>query len=158
MRPTGSKRDLEVRRRTAVKLREQGLTVRTVAERMGCAPASVSRWAQAYERGGDRGLDSKPQAGGKARLTGAELKRLRALLIHGPRPWGWSNDLWTIERVAEVIARRFGVGYSISHVHRLLHQLGFSAQKPARLARERNDAAVADFRQRRWTAIKKSAS
>jgi transposase len=85
-----------------VNLRQQGFTIRTVAERVGCAPASVSRWAQAYDRGGERGLDSKPQAGGKARLTNVELRRLRAILIQGPRPWGWSNDLWTIERVANV--------------------------------------------------------
>jgi transposase len=136
-------------------LRKQGLTVRTVAEKVGCVPSSVVRWTQAIERAGERGLDSKPQSGGKARLTERQRRSLCTILVKGPRAWGWSNDLWTLERVAQVIERRFGVTYHISHVHRLLRQLGFSAQKPARLARERNDAAVAEFRDQRWAAVKK---
>lgn len=156
MRPTGTKQELEVRRRLAVKLRHEGLTVRTIAEKVGCVPASVVRWTQAFERQGERGLDSKPQAGGKSRLTARDQKRLSAILIRGPRAWGWSNDLWTLGRIAEVIRRRFGIEYSISAVHRIVVQLGFSAQKPARLARERNDEAVEEFRKKRWRAIKKS--
>ncbi len=50
MRPIGSKHELEVRRRAAVLLRRKGLTVRTVAERVGCVPSSVVRWTQAVER------------------------------------------------------------------------------------------------------------
>ena len=116
---------------------------------------SVVRWTQAFERQGARGLDSKPQAGGKSRLSARDQKRLSAILIRGPRPWGWSNELWTLGRIAEVIRRRFGIEYSISAVHRIVVQLGFSAQKPARLARERNDEAVEEFRKKRWRAIKK---
>ena len=89
-------------------------------------------------------------------MTARELRRLRTILIRGPQAWGYPNELWTLARVADVIERRFEVRYHISHVHRLLGQLGFSAQKPARLARERNDIAVEDFRKRRWRAIKKS--
>jgi transposase len=157
MRPVGTKQELEVRRRTAVLLRKQGLTVRTVAERVGCVPSSVVRWTKAVERHGERGLDSKPQAGGKPRLTARQLQRLRIILVRGPQAWGYANELWTLARVADVIERRFKVRYHVSHVHRLLRQLGFSPQKPARLARERNDVAVEEFRSRRWAAIKKSA-
>ena len=145
-----------MRRRTAVLLRKQGLTVRSVAEKVGCAPASVVRWEQAFDRQGELGLNSKPQAGGKARLTKKQLKRLARLLVAGPRTFGWPNDLWTLSRVAKVIEREFGVGYHISHVHRLLRQIGFSAQKPTRLARERDDVAVEHFRKARWPAIKKA--
>jgi transposase len=102
-------------------------------------------------------LLAKPQSGGHSRLTAAERRRLATILVRGPRAWGYSNDLWTLARVAEVIERRFNVRYHVSHVHRLLGQLGFSAQKPARLARERNDIAVEEFRGKRWSAIKKGA-
>ena len=157
MRPHGSKQELEVRRRTAVMLRQQGMTVRTVADRVGSVPSSVVRWTQAFERGGERGLDSKPQAGGKARLTASQKDRLRRYLLAGPSKFGWTTELWTLSRVAKVIFEKFGVRYHVSHVHRILRVMGFSAQKPARLARERNDQAVAEFRAKRWPAIKKSA-
>src|SRR2546423_417620 len=155
MRPVGTKQSLEVRRRTAVLLRKQGLTMRTVATKVGCAPASVVRWEQAFDRRGERGLDPKPQAGGKARLTKKQLERLARYLVAGPRAFGWHNELWTLSRVARLIESKFGVGYHISHVHRLLRQIGFSAQKPARLARERDDVAVAHFRKARWSPTKK---
>src|SRR5262245_15364982 len=157
MRPKGTKQQLEVRRRTAVALRKQGLTVRTVAARVGSVPSSVVRWAQAFERAGDRGLASKPQSGGKARISAAQRKHLVDCLLKGPREYGWTTELWTLSRVAKLIRDEFSVRYHISHVHRMLRDLGFSAQKPARLARERNDQAVDDFRAKRWPAIKKSA-
>jgi transposase len=134
------------------------MSVRTVAERVGSVPSSVVRWTQAFERDGDHGLDSKPQAGGISRLTKREKERLRAYLLKGPRSFGWTTELWTLSRVARVIQDKFGVRYHVSHVHRLLRALGFTAQKPARLARERNDQAVAEFRKKRWPAVKKSAS
>jgi hypothetical protein len=58
--------------------------------------------------------------------------------------------------VAKLIEQKFGERYHISHVHRILGALGFSPQKPARVARERNDEAVAEFRSKRWRAIKKA--
>jgi transposase len=132
------------------------MSVRTVAERVGCVPSSVVRWTQALEEHGERGLDSKPQAGSKPRLTVAQRRQLCRYLLKGPRAFGWRTELWTLSRVAKLISDKFGVSYHISHVHRLLCGLGYSAQKPARLARERDDQAVDDFRKKRWPAIKKS--
>lgn len=158
MRPKGSKKKLEIRRRTAVALRKQGLTVRQVAKQMKCAPSSVTRWTQAIDQEGESGLDSKPQAGGHSRMTEAQKRELQRLLVAGPRAAGFHNELWTLSRVARAIEDKFGIRYHVSHVHRLLHAMGFSPQKPARLARERNDDAVEDFRGRRWPAIKKKRS
>lgn len=156
MRPPGSKQRLEIRRRTAVALRKRGLSMREVAAEVGSVPSSVVRWEQAFDRDGDHGLDSIPQAGGKCRLTLVQKRRLVKYLRKSPRHFGWTTELWTLARVGELIWREFGVRYHISHVHRLLRLLNFSAQKPARLARERNDGMVADFRSKRWPEIKKS--
>jgi transposase len=60
--------------------------------------------------------------------------------------------------VAEVIRKQFGVGYDPSQVWRILNALGWSAQKPERRARERDEAAVARWRQKDWPRIKKSAA
>jgi len=130
--------------------------VRAVARRVGCVPSSVVRWTQAFDRRGERGLDSKPQAGGTARLTPAQRQRLGKYLVKGPRAFGWRTHLWTLSRVGALIQEKFGVSYHVSHVHRLLRRIGFSAQKPERLARERDDRAIEAFRQKRWPAIKKS--
>lgn len=155
MRPQGTKQDLEVRRRAAVALRKQGFTVRQVAQVIGCVPSSVVRWEQLFNEEGPSGLDSKPQCGAKPRLLDKQREKLRNALLQGARAHGWSNDLWTLSRVAKLIEREFGVEYHISHVHRVLGRMGFSAQKPARRASEQSTEAVKAFRNTRWPAIKK---
>jgi len=158
MRPRGTKEALEERRREGVALSLRGLTNREVAELVGCAPASVCRWSQAYEAEGPRGLDPKPQRGSRPRLSEWELCRLFEILVQGAVAAGFPNELWTLSRVREVIARQFAVDYHVSHVHRILCAMGLSCQRPGHVAREQNTAEVQHFRQVVWPAIKKSAA
>ncbi len=65
------------------------------------------------------------------------------MLAPGAEHYGLLGDVWTSKRVAEVIERTFGVRYNVSHVRRLLHALGFSAQKPTVKATQRNEEAIA---------------
>lgn len=156
MRPKGTKQKLEIRRRAAVALRKQGFSVREVANVIGCAPSAVVQWERDFDEGGAAGLDSKPsKSGSKSRMTDKQRERLREILIEGARSQGWQNDLWTLARVAAVIGQQFGVRYHISHVHRLLHQMGFSCQKPEYRAREQSPEDIENFRKKRWPAIKK---
>ena len=57
----------------------------------------------------------------------------------GPRVAGFSTDLWTLPRVAEVIERLTQVRYHPGHVWRLLRGLNGSLPRPARRARARDE-------------------
>ncbi|MBI5410978.1 MAG: winged helix-turn-helix domain-containing protein, partial [Nitrospirae bacterium] len=46
--------------------------------------------------------------------------------------------------------------YHHNHVGKLLHQLGWSHQKPERRAMERNDAAIAAWKRAVWPRVKKT--
>ena len=61
-----------------------------------------------------------------------------------------------LARVAEVIAVHFGVQYHPGHVWKILQSMGWSCQKPERRARERDEKAIATWRQQDWPRIKKS--
>lgn len=136
-------------------LHRRGLSIREVAEQLGCAPGSVSRWTKMFLEGGDSALDPIPNAGGKARLGEVELAMLRALLNLGARMNGFETDLWTLRRVRAVIAAEFSVTYSTSNVHGLLRRMGYSPQKAVRRARERDVAEVERFRREEWPRVKK---
>jgi len=155
MRPKGSAADLEARRRRAVALLEDGLGVREVARRMGCSPTSVSRWQAEVRTRGPDALRPKPTPGRPPRITPRQRAKLLKSLLRGARAHGFSTDLWTLPRVAEVIARTFGVRYHPAHVWKILHGEGWSCQKPERRARERNEAAIQRWRTERWPHIKK---
>jgi transposase len=66
------------------------------------------------------------------------------MLIKGAKAHGWSNELWTTQRIAELIRRHFGVSLHHDHVGRFLRQrLKWTPQKPRRRARERDEDAIA---------------
>ncbi len=155
MRPHGSPADLEARRRRAVALLDKGLGVREVARQIGCSPMSVSRWRTEVQAGGVEALCPKPAPGRPRRLTPRQRARLLRLLLKGATAHGFSTDLWTLPRVAEVITRTFGVCYHPAHVWRILRGEGWSCQKPERRARERDEAAIQRWRTERWPYIKK---
>ena len=78
------------------------------------------------------------------------------LLIKGPLAAGFYTDLWTCPRVAELIKRRLGVDYHVDHVGRLLHELGWSPQKPARRAAERDEQEIRRWAREDWPRVKKT--
>ena len=155
MRPKGSAEALEVRRRIAGRLLEQGKGIREVARLVGAAPGSVLRWKQALEEGGKEALAAKPHPGRPPRLTTEQKEGLKAILLLGPRAAGFSTDLWTLSRIAQVINSHFGVKYHPGHVWHILHDMGWSPQKPERRARERDEEAIQRWREEEWPRIEK---
>ncbi len=155
MRPHGSPEELERRRRRAIQILLQGAPVTEVARRIGCSHSSVILWRRMLRRRGAVGLKAKPAPGRPARLGARQLRRLPTLLRKGALAWGYTTDLWTTSRIAEVIRRTFGVRFHRAHVGRLLARLDWSCQKPERRAIERDEAAVAPWKRYRWIAIKK---
>lgn len=157
MRPKGSAAQLEARRHRAAALLRKGLGVREVARQVGASPSSVSRWEEAMKKGGSRALAAKAQPGRPARLSGPQKARLLQLLLQGPQAHGYASQLWTLPRVVQVIEKNFGISYHPAHVWKILRACGWSAQKPARLARERDDEQILRWRRRRWPDVKKGA-
>lgn len=155
MRPKGSAEELERRRRRAIALLEEGMRPAEVARMVGTSRASVTRWRQAYEAGGQPALAGKPHPGRPAKLTAAQRRQLAKLLPQGARKHGYRTELWTLSRVADVIAVHFGVDYHPRHVWYVLRSMGWSCQKPERRARERDEPAIATWRRKDWPRLKK---
>lgn len=155
MRPHGSPEVLEARRWIAARLLAQGNTLTEVAAAVGASVSSVKRWSDALLRGGMSALASRPHSGRTPRLTPADRERLRDALSGGAESWGFPTPEWTCQRVKLLIERLFGVRYHVDYVGTLLHQLGWSAQKPEHRARERDEAAIERWRRVEWPRLKK---
>jgi|SRR5712692_5990016 len=156
MRPKGSAAQLEYRRHLGGKLLAQGKGLREVARLLEVVPSSVWRWQQALKRGSQRALRAKPHPGPAPRLSRAQQARLVRKLLKGPRAVGYTTEVWTCARVAEVIRQTFGVTYHPAHVWRLVRRLVGSPQKPKR--RGRDKAALQHWRTRTWPRLKRSAA
>jgi len=156
--PAGVKRDfaaLERRRFRALRLLDKGHSEAEVARRVGVHRQSVNRWQQLATASGLESLRRAGRAGRKARLMAAQLGQLEKALQRGPEALGYETNLWTAARVADLIESEFGVTYHPSHVWRLLGQLGWSCQRPASRAIERDEAAIRRWKRVTWPALKK---
>ncbi len=156
MRPYGSAEELERRRRRAIALLKAGHRQAEVARRVDAYPTSVKRWWEAYRKNGEGGLAAKPVPGRPSKLTARQRKLLVARLLKGAKANGFSTDLWTCPRIAQVIEVRYSVHYHVDHIVRLMGSLGFSAQKPEKQAAERDEERIARWVAKDWTRIKKS--
>lgn len=155
MAKTRDRRKLELRRRKAARLFEQGISTPEVARRMGVARQVGYRWKNAWHKGGTDALASKGRAGPKPKLLPRQTGQLIKALLKGPGAHGYQTQLWTLPRVAVLIEKLTGVRYHPGHVWKLMGALGFSCQRPERRAVERNERAIRRWKQVEWPAIKK---
>lgn len=159
--PKGSKLDravLEKRRLRAAKLLKKGLWPSEVARRVGVHRQSVSRWARALQRDGQKGLERAARAGRPPRLDERQIRRVEQRLRQGPQALGYATGLWTAQRVAHLIEKQTGVRFHHDHIYRFLQNLGWSCQRPVGRALERDERKIADWKKRQWPAIKKKPS
>jgi transposase len=145
----------EARRLQAWRLKQRGWSQRQIAEALGVSEGAVSQWMRRARNSGPDALRHRPPPGARRRLTGAQLARLPALLHQGPEAYGFRGAVWTRTRIAVVIRVEFGISYHPAHISRLCQAIRWSPQKPARRARQRDEVAIAHWRDETWPAIKK---
>lgn len=147
---------LRDRRLEAAKLFDQGARQAEVARRLKVSRVSAMRWYRVWRRQGRRGLGQVRALGRPAKLSAGQLKKVEKTLLRGPQAEGYSTDLWTLPRIAKVISRVTGVEYHPGHVWRVLRGLGWSLQRPAKRARERDEAAIQRWQKQVWPRLKKT--
>src|SRR5437016_8217075 len=131
---------LEARRFEAARLFARGTGQAAVMRALGVSRQTAHQWYHRWRRGGRQGLKAVGRLGRKPRLDQRQLGRVETALLQGPRRHGFATELWTLPRVATVIARLTGVRYHPGHVWYLLRGLQWSLQRPTRRARERDEA------------------
>lgn len=155
MRPYGTPEQLEKRRRRAIQLLKGGSNLPATAHIVKASVSSVFRWRQSYQRHGVNGLKPKPTPGRPCRLSPSQKGRLAKLLLKGAPAQGYRTDLWTLQRIAEVIGKQFRIQYHPNHVWRLMQGMGWSSQKPERRALQRDEGEIVRWKTYHWPNIKK---
>jgi transposase len=146
------------RRAKAVLSYINGQTVLALVSVLDATRGSINRWLQWYEADGVDGLRSSKAPGPEPRLTEEQRAELARVIEAGPQAAGYSSGMWTGPMLGDWIRSQFGVAYHNHHIPRLLHQIGFSVQRPRkRLARADAEAQAVWIRER-FPAIKKKPS
>jgi len=144
----------EGRRMRAWELHEQGWKQKDIAAALGVSEGAVSQWLKKAKGQGVEALRHQPAPGASPKLTEEQRALLPALLSKGAEAFGFRGQVWTTERVAQMIKQQFGVSYHPAHCSRLLRRLKWSQQKPIQKATQRDEAAIQAWKDERWEELK----
>jgi transposase len=156
VREAEAAQDLDVWRRARCVLRYLGgEPIAALAREVGVHRSAATKWLAWYEADGIAGLRTRVASGRPPRLSLDQRLKLTRVVEAGPVAAGFRSGVWTGALVGEWIREHFGVEYHPQHIPRMLHQLGFSVQRPRkRLARADREAQALWLR-KTLPAIKK---
>jgi transposase len=154
--PSVAQEDLRYKVVTAV---AKGMTQTKAAEVFNVSRYSVFKWTKAHSNGGKVALRSRMRGRpAVSKLKGYEAASIVRIITDScPEQVKLPFVLWTREAVQMLIARRCGLQLSIWTVGRYLVRWGFTPQKPARRAYEKDNAEVNKWLKEEYPAIKKRA-
>lgn len=147
-------KELEKRRRRGMRMLARGVVQAEVARACEVSRQTVSRWAEMLAE--DRQSWRRRPLGRPGSMSGVERAKLAKMLLGGAINHGFPTELWTLARIAKLIKREFGHDFSTVHVWRIVRELGFSSQRPTGRAIERDEAAILEWKTKRWPALKKT--
>lgn len=153
MRPSGTSEQLAKRRQKALDLLKSGKAIREIARQLRTTERSVRRWRQAAKCPKKK---SKRRPGKEGYLSVQQIKKLERELLKGAYAHGYAEDYWTLDRIGHVIWELFQVRYVPSGVWRLLTRLEWSNQRVQRLAIQRNEEAIENWKVHQLPRIKKT--
>lgn len=156
-RPTRfSRKQLEERRLFAEPLiRERKLTTKEIAHLCGVTDSAVRQWRMRLQHG--ESLEATIAPGPARHLTDEQIDQAIDLIRAGPDPSLYEDGRWTCPRVRDLIGLKFDVWYDVDHLSRLLHEWGFSPQKPVKRAKEQDAEAVITWIETKVTEFEKKS-
>lgn len=146
----------EYRRQRVWDMHQQGQRQQAIAAALGLTQGAVSQIIARAKAGGVEALRYHKPQGAQPRLTAAQKTELLEQLRQGAIAHGFQGDVWTCERIAQVIVKRYGVQYHPDYIGPLLRQLGWSVQRPIVRATQRDESAIAEWAASELPALKKS--
>lgn len=115
-------------RELIVKLDQDGKKQQQISHLIGCSQAAVSKWISKHKAG--RTLETLPRSGRPTKLNNAKLKGLKTKLIAEVKRANKKYCSLNTKQLGEIIKSEIGKEYSLRHVERIMHRLGFSLIKP----------------------------
>lgn len=138
-----------------------GLTQKKACKIFGFSPTSMCKYIREYKEKGEESYVYKKRgvkAGSGAKMKELEKRELvESILCKTPDELGMEYTLWNSKVVREYIKIKYSIIYSRRAIRKIMNQLGFSAQKPIKLAYERDPKKVKEWLLKTYPKIKERA-
>jgi transposase len=151
---TLSKQDLkdlrpEYRRRLEIMLRtKMGQSQAEICAALRCSQDTARYWMSIAQTGQIHNVYNQPI--GRPKIVNQQyLDRLKELVTHSPRDYGYPFKRWTARWLSKHLAKEFKIEVSDRHINRLLKQMGLSTRgenpQPTQTAWSNGGIKIADL-------------
>lgn len=115
-------------RKLIIQWDENGKTQNEIAELLSCNQSSVSRTLNKYKW--KRTLENLPRSGRPTKLTKQRINQLKEKIL--AKIESTNNEFCSVntKQISDLIHQEVGELYSLRHVERIMHKLGFSLITP----------------------------
>ena len=151
-----SQEAMEARRMKAIPYFKKKWPERRIATKLGVSGPSVHDWKVAWKQEGVAGLRAG-HYGRSSKLSSAKERLVQKKILAGAEAAGFSGDFWTLERLTLAVKRWTRTDYKDRSLWHVLKRLGFSCQRPARTAVERDEQAIQTWVSDTWPKVKRGA-
>jgi transposase len=143
------------RNATIILMTAVGRSKQSIAEDLGCCPATVDNVRQRYRQQGLGGLKRRKPPGRKSQATPEYRALLRQTVLTQPQTLGYGFSVWSVARLEAHLRKETGIGFSEDQMRRLLHAEGFSFQRPKHTMKGKRDEAAFERAQAELETLKK---
>ncbi len=106
-------------------LADEGKSLTQISQTLGFSYHMVRYWVGMAKAGLAHQWQEQPIGRPKS-INQQYLDRLKELVCHSPREYGYSFQNWTAECLSKHLARELGIEITKRHISRLLKQMGLS--------------------------------
>ena len=144
----------------ALFLMQEFMNCTTVAELVKKSRRTIQTWVKMFNEGGLDVIAPNSPPGRPSSLTEEQKEMLKVDVLTHPRELGHGFSNWEGKNVAHHIKQKFCVELSVRQAQRLLHELGFTLQRPKykfpKADPEKRKEFLNDFK-KVWTLSEKMA-
>ncbi len=124
----------EYRRRIEIMLlADIGQSQAQICKALGCSQEMARYWIAMAQAGNAHYWNDRPMGRPKT-VNEQYCDRLKELVTHSPREYGYAFQRWTAQWLGKHLAKELEIDISACHINRLLKQMGLST-------RTKNDSA-----------------
>ena len=133
-----------IERELIIKLHKQGKKQQEIANLIGCSQPTAHKWITRFKKGNT--LHTLLRSGRPTKLTKEALSQLKDKILTKIK--SSNNEYCSVntKQIGDIIHQEIGETYSLRHIERVMHTLGFSLITPRPQHLRHNQEKVDNFR------------
>lgn len=143
------------RNSTIILMSAAGQSKFSIAEDLGCSPATVDNVRKRYRQRGLDGLRRRKPPGRASRATPEYRAALREAVETPPQSLGYGFSVWSAKRLAKHLEKKTKITLSDDRLRSVLAEEGFSFQRPKHTMKGKRDEAAYERARGELKALKK---